>query len=180
MLAPGGRLLSLDFNRPAKPLLRAAYLLYLTVVGSTLGLVLHRDPDTYRYIPESIRNYPGAAGVARLLERRRLHGCSGRPAAWWIDGDSCSDQVRLKVDLPFQPGLQRHQKREDVGFGEFLRRAPALIGRSSSSVRDPRVWRMRPTTTGGRRCVERELDVVVSLRSEASRRPPLGVETVKG
>ena len=70
VLSPGGRLLSLDFNRPAQPLLRAGYLLYLTIVGSTLGFVLHRDPDTYRYIPESIRNYPGADGVARLLERR--------------------------------------------------------------------------------------------------------------
>jgi demethylmenaquinone methyltransferase/2-methoxy-6-polyprenyl-1,4-benzoquinol methylase len=41
----------------------------LTVVGSVLGLLLHGDPDTYRYIPESIRNYPGAEGVARLLEQ---------------------------------------------------------------------------------------------------------------
>lgn len=70
VLAPGGRLLSLDFNRPRQPLLRAAYLAYLTVVGSTFGLLLHGDPDTYRYIPESIRNYPGAEGVARLLEAR--------------------------------------------------------------------------------------------------------------
>ncbi len=70
VLAPGGRLLSLDFDRPAQPLLRAAYLTYLTVVGSAVGFVLHRDPDTYRYIPESIRNYPGAEGVARLLEQR--------------------------------------------------------------------------------------------------------------
>ena len=68
VLAPGGRLLSLDFNRPDNPLVRAAYLAYLTVVGSVLGLVLHGDPDTYRYIPESIRQYPGARGVARLLE----------------------------------------------------------------------------------------------------------------
>jgi demethylmenaquinone methyltransferase / 2-methoxy-6-polyprenyl-1,4-benzoquinol methylase len=70
VLAPGGRLLSLDFNRPAQPLLRAAYLAYLTIVGSAVGLFLHRDPDTYRYIPESIRSYPGAEGVARLLEQR--------------------------------------------------------------------------------------------------------------
>jgi ubiquinone/menaquinone biosynthesis methyltransferase len=70
VLVTGGRLLSLDFNRPAQPVLRAAYLSYLTVVGSALGFVLHRDPDTYRYIPESIRNYPGAEGVARLLEKR--------------------------------------------------------------------------------------------------------------
>ena len=69
VLRPGGLLLSLDFDRPASPFVRAVYLGYLTVVGSALGWVLHRDPDTYRYIPESIRRYPGAAGVAALLTR---------------------------------------------------------------------------------------------------------------
>lgn len=68
VLAPGGRMLSLDFNRPDHPVVRTAYLAYLTIVGSLLGLVLHRDPDTYRYIPESIRNHPSAAAVGRLLE----------------------------------------------------------------------------------------------------------------
>jgi ubiquinone/menaquinone biosynthesis methyltransferase len=68
VLAPDGRLLSLDFNRPANALLRSIYLIYLTMVGAALGLVLHGDPDTYRYIPESIRNYPGAHGVARTME----------------------------------------------------------------------------------------------------------------
>ncbi len=68
VLRPGGVLVSLDFNRPEGRVLRAAYLTYLTVVGSTLGLVLHRDPDTYRYIPASIQRYPGAPAVARMLE----------------------------------------------------------------------------------------------------------------
>ena len=68
VLVPGGRLLSLDFNKPANRVVRSAYLAYLTVVGSALGAVLHRDPNTYRYIPESIRQYPGATGVARLME----------------------------------------------------------------------------------------------------------------
>ena len=71
VLKPGGRLLSLDFNRPRQPLILKAYLGYLTIVGSTLGWLLHRDPDTYRYIPESVRRYPGAGGVADLL---RAHG----------------------------------------------------------------------------------------------------------
>jgi demethylmenaquinone methyltransferase/2-methoxy-6-polyprenyl-1,4-benzoquinol methylase len=70
VLAPGGRVLSLDFNRPRHPAVRGVYLAYLTVVGSALGLALHGDPDTYRYIPESIRNYPGAHGVARLMEQQ--------------------------------------------------------------------------------------------------------------
>ena len=70
VLKPRGRLLSLDFDRPARPALRAVYLAYLTIVGSLLGFVLHRDPDTYRYIPESIRNYPGSQGVSKLLVER--------------------------------------------------------------------------------------------------------------
>lgn len=71
VLKPGGRLLSLDFNRPESSYVRTAFLAYLTAAGSTLGWVLHRDPDTYRYIPESIRRYPGAKGIADLL---RAHG----------------------------------------------------------------------------------------------------------
>jgi demethylmenaquinone methyltransferase/2-methoxy-6-polyprenyl-1,4-benzoquinol methylase len=67
VLAPGGQALSLDFNRPDNPLVRAAYLRYLAVVGGALGWLLHRDPDTYRYIPASIQQYPGAARVAALM-----------------------------------------------------------------------------------------------------------------
>ena len=74
VLRPGGRLLSLDFNRPESAWLRSIYLSYLTVVGATLGWLLHRDPDTYRYIPASIRRYPGAAGVASLLTGRGFTG----------------------------------------------------------------------------------------------------------
>jgi ubiquinone/menaquinone biosynthesis methyltransferase len=70
VLSPGGLLLSLDFNRPANPIVRAVYLAYLTAVGSTLGFVLHRDPDTYRYIPESIRRYPGATRVALIMREQ--------------------------------------------------------------------------------------------------------------
>lgn len=67
VLRPGGVLCSLDFDRPERTWLRVVYLGYLTVVGSALGLVLHRDPDTYRYIPASIRRYPGGKGVRDLL-----------------------------------------------------------------------------------------------------------------
>jgi ubiquinone/menaquinone biosynthesis methyltransferase len=70
VLKPGGRLLSLDFNRPESAIIRGPYLAYLTIVGSTLGWILHRDPDTYRYIPASIRRYPGARGVAGRMAAR--------------------------------------------------------------------------------------------------------------
>ncbi len=70
VLNASGQVLSLDFNRPANAAVRTAYLAYLTVVGAVLGWVLHRDPDTYRYIPASIRQYPGAEAVAQMFELR--------------------------------------------------------------------------------------------------------------
>lgn len=84
VLRPGGLLLSLDFDRPDSALLRAIYLGYLTVVGSALGWVLHRDPDTYRYIPASIRRYPGAAGVADRLRARGLVDVEAVPVLWGL------------------------------------------------------------------------------------------------
>jgi len=74
VLSPGGQLLSLDFNRPSNRVVRTAYLAYLTLVGAALGWALHRDPDTYRYIPASIRQYPGAEAVARMFESRGFSG----------------------------------------------------------------------------------------------------------
>jgi demethylmenaquinone methyltransferase/2-methoxy-6-polyprenyl-1,4-benzoquinol methylase len=70
VLRPGGQALSLDFNRPENPVVRGLYLRYLSLVGGALGWALHGDPDTYRYIPASIRQFPGADAVARLMTTR--------------------------------------------------------------------------------------------------------------
>lgn len=79
VLRPGGLFLSLDFNRPANGLVRAVYLSYLTIVGSLVGLALHRDPDTYRYIPESIRRYPGATAICGLAREQGFRSCEWFP-----------------------------------------------------------------------------------------------------
>lgn len=68
VLRPGGQIVSLDFNRPSSAFIRTIYLRYLEVVGGALGWLLHRDPDTYRYIPASIRQYPGAASVVQMMQ----------------------------------------------------------------------------------------------------------------
>lgn len=71
VLRPGGRFVSLDFTRPRPRVLWAAYRLYLNAAGGALGWLLHRDPDTYRYIPESLQTFPHADD---LVERLRRHG----------------------------------------------------------------------------------------------------------
>ena len=79
VLRPGGTLVSLDFNRPENPLVRGVYLGYLWAVGGALGWTLHRNPDTYRYIPASIRRYPGAARVAGLMRSEGFSDAEWRP-----------------------------------------------------------------------------------------------------
>jgi demethylmenaquinone methyltransferase/2-methoxy-6-polyprenyl-1,4-benzoquinol methylase len=68
VLKPGGRFLSLDFGHPSNRLYRWLYLNYLIVVGSTVGLIMHGDMDTYRYIPESLKLYPGQRGVEEMMQ----------------------------------------------------------------------------------------------------------------
>ncbi|HXG68372.1 MAG TPA: class I SAM-dependent methyltransferase, partial [Blastocatellia bacterium] len=58
----------LDFAHPDNRAYRWLYLRYLAVVGSTVGIVLHGDPDTYRYIPETLKLYPGQRGVREMME----------------------------------------------------------------------------------------------------------------
>lgn len=69
VLKPGGRFLSLDFGHPPNRLYRWLYLRYLIIVGSAVGIALHRDPDTYRYIPETLKLYPGQRGVSEMMRR---------------------------------------------------------------------------------------------------------------
>jgi demethylmenaquinone methyltransferase/2-methoxy-6-polyprenyl-1,4-benzoquinol methylase len=79
VLKRGGALLSLDFNRPDNAVVRGIYLTYLSIVGSALGRALHGDPDTYRYIPESIRRYPGSEGVRNLALASGFRRCDALP-----------------------------------------------------------------------------------------------------
>lgn len=69
VLKPGGRLISLDFAHPDSRIYRWLYLNYLVVVGSSVGIILHGDADVYRYIPESLKRYPGQHGVKQLMDQ---------------------------------------------------------------------------------------------------------------
>ena len=73
VLKPGGRLLVLDFGKPANGLWRALYFAYLRMVVPIFGLLLCSDPAAYSYILESLRNYPAQNGVSALL---RAAGCN--------------------------------------------------------------------------------------------------------
>ncbi|MGE3841548.1 MAG: ubiquinone/menaquinone biosynthesis methyltransferase [Vicinamibacterales bacterium] len=79
VLKPGGRLLSLDFERPSGALVRTLFLGYLWAVGSVLGMVLHREPETYRYISVSLSRYPSATELRARLSAAGFRDILRRP-----------------------------------------------------------------------------------------------------
>ncbi len=74
-LAPGGKLVSLDFGRAEPVWLDRWYLRYLDYSTSAAGWLLHRDVESYRYIPESLRQYPAQRGVTELMQRHGFVRC---------------------------------------------------------------------------------------------------------
>ena len=67
VLAPGGRAVILDFGKPENPVAAALYEAFLRTMMPAVGWLFHRDPETYLYIPESLKRYPGQRGVAELM-----------------------------------------------------------------------------------------------------------------
>lgn len=68
VLAPGGRAVILDFGKPENPVAAAFYQAFLHSMMPAVGLVFHGDPETYLYIPESLRRYPAQRGVETLMQ----------------------------------------------------------------------------------------------------------------
>ncbi len=67
VLAPGGRLVVLDFGKPANPVAAWLYWGFLRTVMPVMGWLFHGDPETYLYIPESLRSFPAQRGVRELM-----------------------------------------------------------------------------------------------------------------
>ena len=67
VLKPGGKLLVLEFSQVAQPL-RKAYDLYSFKLLPRLGQLVAGDPDSYRYLAESIRMHPNQGELKALMK----------------------------------------------------------------------------------------------------------------
>jgi demethylmenaquinone methyltransferase/2-methoxy-6-polyprenyl-1,4-benzoquinol methylase len=63
-LKPGGTLAILEFSTPPNPLLASAYGFYSRAILPTIGGMISGSPDAYTYLPESVRKFPDADGLA--------------------------------------------------------------------------------------------------------------------
>jgi demethylmenaquinone methyltransferase/2-methoxy-6-polyprenyl-1,4-benzoquinol methylase len=81
VLKPGGKLLILEFSKPAD-LLKPAYDLYSFSVLPALGKMVAGDDASYRYLAESIRMHPDQETLLGMMkdagyERCRYHNLAG-------------------------------------------------------------------------------------------------------
>ncbi len=81
VLKPGGKLLILEFSKPAEAL-KPAYDLYSFKVLPLMGKFVADDADSYRYLAESIRMHPDQETLLGMMqdagfERCRYHNLAG-------------------------------------------------------------------------------------------------------
>ncbi len=67
VLRPGGRLLVLEFSKPAAPLQRP-YDFYSFKVMPLLGRLIAKDGESYKYLAESIRMHPDQATLKAMMK----------------------------------------------------------------------------------------------------------------
>ncbi len=93
VLRPGGRFLCLEFSRVVLPLLGDLYDRYSFAVVPALGELVAGDREAYRYLVESIRQFPPqdelaerieAAGLAQVKFRNLSGGIAALHSAWRI------------------------------------------------------------------------------------------------
>jgi len=74
-LKPGGRALVLEFSKPTSKPLQKIYDAYSFGVLPRMGRLVANDPDSYRYLAESIRMHPDQETLKGMMEDAGFERC---------------------------------------------------------------------------------------------------------
>lgn len=67
ILKPGGTLAILEFTTPPNPLVARSYSFYSRAILPAIGGLISGSRDAYTYLPESVRKFPDADGLAEQM-----------------------------------------------------------------------------------------------------------------
>jgi demethylmenaquinone methyltransferase/2-methoxy-6-polyprenyl-1,4-benzoquinol methylase len=84
ILAPGGRLVILEFSTPRRSLVRAAYDAYSRWVLPVVGRVVSGHRTAYRYLPESVEHFPDAEELAARIRGAGFASVRWKPLTFGI------------------------------------------------------------------------------------------------
>ena len=67
VLRPGGKIVVLEFSRPARFPFRQLYLFYFLTVLPLIGRIISRNAEAYRYLPDTVMAFPDGAAFMEIL-----------------------------------------------------------------------------------------------------------------
>ncbi len=67
VVRPGGKVVVLEFSRPAKFPMKQLYNVYFTAILPLIGRWISRDQAAYRYLPESVQAFPDGNDLLKIL-----------------------------------------------------------------------------------------------------------------
>ena len=94
ILKPGGRFCCLEFSHISQPQLSALYDIWSFKALPRIGRLVAGDEDAYRYLAESIRQFPdqhrlmemmAEAGFAQIRYRNLSQGIAAIHSGWKLD-----------------------------------------------------------------------------------------------
>jgi demethylmenaquinone methyltransferase/2-methoxy-6-polyprenyl-1,4-benzoquinol methylase len=68
VLKPGGVAAILEFSQPTNPIFGSLYRFFSMHILPRIGGVVSGSPDAYKYLPESIKKFPGAEDLASKIK----------------------------------------------------------------------------------------------------------------
>ena len=84
VLAPGARLVILEFSTPRSPVVRWGYHLYFRHVLPRVGRLVSGHPTAYTYLPDSVSNFPAVEQLAHQMREAGFTNVGWRSLSFGI------------------------------------------------------------------------------------------------
>ena len=84
VLAPGARFVILEFSRPDSTVLNALYQQYFKRILPAIGSFISGHPTAYRYLPDSVSNFPTREELAGRMRSVGFSSVSWRPLTFGV------------------------------------------------------------------------------------------------
>ncbi len=84
VLKPGGRMVVLEFSKPAAFPFKQIYNFYFNFILPKIGRMISRDSAAYTYLPESVQAFPDGDDFIKILNRIGFNQTSCQPLTFGI------------------------------------------------------------------------------------------------
>lgn len=92
VLKPGGKLVVLEFTKPKLPVIKNFYNFYLNLIAPTIGSVISKNKDAYRYLNDSVQKFPEGKDFVQILNKLGYKNASCKTLSLGISSIYCGEK----------------------------------------------------------------------------------------